>query len=443
MNIAKGLVASGKVENSPNEQMIAEATTSSVVCFSATITKLTSQSNSAFEKQLNVLKKFIDVIDCYRSGATTFIPHHFVLGKPGTGNSTFTLVALYYSMCKGLSCMVTTVAGEKEAQFGGLHLHRLIPLPINTKLLVMKQVESTVQRLYCEPMRLILLKSLDALIIDEIGMLNSEQWCVLDHVLRFYNNCNLPMGGVLVIGNRDPKQLGPPAGPLLWIPPVQFTNFTLFYLSEYVRMVNPLGTRVLSLLDSVQITETETSEIVRNSEESCRIVGNWEDINDQAILKVLPTKQAERKLVQKHQQFIQCSHREYVLHKSVDENSRRVQNLWVSTQDVKSVAHLNKTCLEPDSLLLYEGASMRMTRKIIDLHVTQGQLCVVKKVPQSNSNTIEMYVAPPCVRTLPPVGADGNRSYDLFGWQNIIVKKIEGLLHSFRYLPHSVVYSFL
>ena len=432
MNIAKGLVASGKVENCPNEQLIAEATTSSPVCFSATITKLTSQSDSAFEKQSNVLKKFIDAIDCYRSGATSFIPHHFVLGKPGTGKSTITLVALCYSMCKGLSCMVTTLAGEKAAQFGGLHLHRLIPLPINTKLPVMKQVESTVQRLYCEPMRLILLKSLDVLIIEEIGMLNSEQWCVLDHVLRFINNCNLPMGGVLVIGNGDPKQLRPPAGPLLWISPVLFTNFTLFYLSEYVRMVDPLGTRVLALLDSVQITETETSEIVRILEENCRFVENWEDINDEAILKVVPTKQAERKLVQKHHQFIQGSHREYVIHKCVDEISRRGQNLWVATQDAKSVAHLNKNCLEPDSLLLYEGAPMRMTRNIIDLHVTQGQLCVVKKVPQSNSNTIEVYVAPPCVRTLPPLETDGNRNYSLFGWRTVTVKKMEGLPHNFR-----------
>ena len=431
-SIAKGLVASGKVENCPNEQLIAHATTSSTVCFSATITKLPSQSDSSFEKQMYVLKKFINAIDCYLSAAKSFIPHQFVLGKPGTGKSTLTLVALCYSMCKGLNCMVTTLAGEKAAQFGGLHLHRLIPLPIHTSLPVMKQVESTVQRLYCEPMRLTLLKSLDVLVIEEIGMLNSEQWCVLDHTLRFINNCNLPMGGILVIGNGDPKQLRPPAGPLLWISPVLFTNFHLFYLTEYVRMEDPLGTRILSLLDSLQITQTETNEIVQILDQSCRFVEDWDQINDEAILKVVPTKQAERKLVQKHYQYIESSNREHVIQKSVDEISRRGQNLWSATQDKKSVTHLNKNCLEPDCLLIYEGAPMRLTRNIMDLHVTQGQLSVVKKLPLPNSTTIELYVAPPCVRTLPPLETDGNRNYSLFGWRTVTVKKMEGLPHNFR-----------
>ena len=123
--------------------------------------------------------------------------------------------------------MTTTLAGEKAAQFGGMHLHRLIPIPVKTSLPVMKQVESTVQRLYHDPLRLTFLKRLDVLVIEEVGMLNSEQWSVLDHTIRFVNNSNVPMGGILVLGNGDPIQLRPPSGPLLWISPILYTNFKL------------------------------------------------------------------------------------------------------------------------------------------------------------------------------------------------------------------------
>ena len=88
--------------------------------------------------------------------------------------------------------MVTTLAGEKAAELGGIHLHRLIPLLPSKKTPVMKQVESTVQNIYRDPTRLVQVKKLDVLVVEEIGMLNSEQWYVLDQTLRLANNCTRP-----------------------------------------------------------------------------------------------------------------------------------------------------------------------------------------------------------------------------------------------------------
>ena len=127
-----------------------------------------------------------------------------------------------------------TLAGEKAAQFGGIHLHRLIPVPVGSNIPGMKQVESTVQKLYRDPMKLVFIRVLDVLAIEELGMLNSTQWSVLDQTFRFVNNSNSPMGGVLLLGNADPKQLRPPSGPLIWISPILFTNFTFFiYKNTY------------------------------------------------------------------------------------------------------------------------------------------------------------------------------------------------------------------
>ena len=187
--------------------------------------------------------------------------------------------------------MITTLAGEKASQFGGIHLHRLIPLPVTSTLPVIKQVETTIQNLYKDPQRLVHLKLLDILVFEEMGMLNSEQWSVLDQTLRFVNNSNVPMGGVLVFGNGDPKQLRPPKGPLLWISPLLMTNFEFFYLEEFVRMTDPNGTKVLTLLDTVRMTDEIAEEVTNILAENCCFVSTWNEIaTDEAILRVVPTK---------------------------------------------------------------------------------------------------------------------------------------------------------
>ena len=174
-NTAKGLVSSKKIENCPSELALAQASTSSPASFQPTLTKLNNQSQSSYDKQCTVLASFIAAVDTYRSGTKTFIPHHFVLRRPGTGKSTVTLIALCYAMSHGLNCIVTTLAGEKASQFGGIHLHRLIPMPVGSNFPVVKQVESTVQKLYRDPMKLVFIKILDVLVIEELGMLNSTQ----------------------------------------------------------------------------------------------------------------------------------------------------------------------------------------------------------------------------------------------------------------------------
>ena len=67
-------------------------------------------------------------------------------------------------MCKGLFCIVTTLAAEKAMQHGGLHSHRLIPVPVNSHLPVSKQVETTVQKIYSAEFRSVFLKKLSIIV---------------------------------------------------------------------------------------------------------------------------------------------------------------------------------------------------------------------------------------------------------------------------------------
>ena len=431
-NVAKGLVASKKVLNCPNETLLTNATTSFPLDFEPTISKIQGQSISSYEKQKSVLFEFVSAIDFYLSGNACFIPHQFALGRPGTGKSTVSLIALCYAMCKGLNCLVTTLAGEKAAQHGGLHLHRLIPMPVSSTLPVIKQVESTVQKLYLDPLRLVLLKSLDVLLVEELGMLNSEQWSVLDQTFRFVNNNNLPMGGVLVLGNGDPKQLRPPSGPLLWISPIVLTNFRFFYLKEYVRMMDPNGERLLNLLDKTDLSDEDADEIIQIISDHCNFLTCWNDIpRESTILRVVPTKMAEKKLVQSHTDYITSLNIPSTTLPSSDEISRRGQNLWSTTQDKNAILCLNKNCLEPQKLFLYKGAPMRLTRNHVGQQLSQGQLCVIKTLPTTDATSIELLVAPPCVRDLPPVTQSGERDYAASGWRTVAITRMEGLPHLF------------
>ena len=433
VSISKGLVACHKIPNCPDERRLVEATTNNPLPFIPTITKTSGQTDTSYRKQQFVLEKFIAAIDMYTSGSACSIPHQFVLGRPGTGKSTVSLIALCYAMCRGLFCMVTTLAGEKAMQHGGLHLHRLLPIPVNSNLPVVKQVETTVQKLYTDPVRLVVLKRIDVIVVEEMGMLNSEQWSVLDQTLRFVNDSNIPFGGILVLGNGDPKQLRPPSGPLMWISPIILTNFSLYYLKEFVRMTDPNGARVLSLLDETTITREVALEIVKIISENCQFLSCWSQIpRDSATLRVVPTKQAERKLINEHIASIKRSGIHNITLKCCDEISRRGQNVWSKSTDDLITTFLNRQCLEPESLFLYEGAPMRITRNDTRLNLCQGQLCVIQRVPQLGDLTICLFVAPPCVRDLPPVGVGGTRDFLSNGWRSLQVKKVDGMPHKYH-----------
>ena len=113
-------------------------------------------------------------------------------------------------------------------------------------------------------------------------------------------------------------------------------------------MIDPLGARLLTLLDKLQVSDAEAEEIGDILYNNSTFVEKWSDIrNDEA------------------------GHQNHITFNSNDEISRRGQNMWTKTEDIKCITHLNRNCLEPKSLLIYEGAPMRITRNIQDLLVTK------------------------------------------------------------------------
>ncbi len=77
--------------------------------------------------------------------------------------------------------------------------------------------------------------TMDMLLLDECGQISSEQFALIDIILRHARNSSLPFGGVLVFGTFDHRQLGTIEGLPFLLSSHVLTDFTLVKLEHSVR----------------------------------------------------------------------------------------------------------------------------------------------------------------------------------------------------------------
>jgi len=144
--------------------------------------------------------------------------HVFLTGKAGTGKTTF-LREVFNSTHK--KCVVAAPTGVAAINAGGVTLHSLLQLPfgsfipsndlhdlpgISTKI---STPGSIVKELHIGKRKLILLRELELLIIDEVSMLRADLLDAIDVVLRFARRKKEPFGGLQILFIGDLLQLPP------------------------------------------------------------------------------------------------------------------------------------------------------------------------------------------------------------------------------------------
>lgn len=144
--------------------------------------------------------------------------HVFLTGKAGTGKTTF-LREVFASTHK--KCIVAAPTGVAAINAGGVTLHSLLQLPfgsfipsndlhdlrgISTKI---STPGSIVKELHIGKRKLILLRELELLIIDEVSMLRADLLDAIDVVLRFARRKKEPFGGLQILFIGDLLQLPP------------------------------------------------------------------------------------------------------------------------------------------------------------------------------------------------------------------------------------------
>ena len=63
-----------------------------------------------------------------------------------------------------------------------------------------------------QPIKKGLIRSLDVIAYEEMGLNSTEDLTAVDMILRKVRNCEAPFGGVLFYGTGDPDQLPPVSG---------------------------------------------------------------------------------------------------------------------------------------------------------------------------------------------------------------------------------------
>ncbi|MBU4380734.1 AAA family ATPase [Patescibacteria group bacterium] len=162
-------------------------------------TKYTSISNT----RINV--KRVDISDLTLSEEQKAIfdiientnENAFITGKAGTGKSA---LLEYFRQKTTKKVVVCAPTGVAALNVGGQTIHSLFKIP---------PAFVTTSKLKPDGKTTLLLKNIDAVVIDEISMVRVDLMDAVDHILKTARGSNLPFGGVQIIMFGDLYQLPP------------------------------------------------------------------------------------------------------------------------------------------------------------------------------------------------------------------------------------------
>ena len=139
-----------------------------------------------------------------------------------------------------------------------------------------------------------LLMALEVLSVEEVSLINAEQWSAMDLTLQELNQSTLPFGGVLVIASGDQMQLPSIEGNDIFLSPILLTNFAMIFLSHFIRMTDADGQTVHRHMWKRPINAPEVAEILAILDTKCTFKDNWDDLDDPCVMRVFGKRKAEQ-----------------------------------------------------------------------------------------------------------------------------------------------------
>jgi hypothetical protein len=112
------------------------------------------------------------------------------VGGPSVGKTALMKMILLKAISLGLNGMLTTLMSERAFQLGGIHLHKLLLLPVCKKGTVQCLADLALISIYKSPEAMLMLMTLDVLFIDELGQWSDGYIAVIDIILRCIRGSN-------------------------------------------------------------------------------------------------------------------------------------------------------------------------------------------------------------------------------------------------------------
>ena len=108
----------------------------------------------------------------------------------------------------------------------------------------------------------VLLNQIDIFIFQEIGLISSENYSIMDNAMKYLMSNDLSMGGKLIIADGDPYQLSPITGNLIWMSTHLLFSFDIFMLKYYVRSSSdPVLQSILEIMRKSEVTDDDVKYI--------------------------------------------------------------------------------------------------------------------------------------------------------------------------------------
>ena len=253
------------------------------------------QPMESYLEQQHVLRRIANaLIDKFSGSNSDNSRHQLILGRPGTGKTFLSGVILAQAICNRLVSFTTSLPARLSVQLFGEHIHRLFK--ISTKSLDANSLANeALVRLNHDNNRKNLLKKLQVLFVEEIGLINAETWAAMDNILKNLKDSSESFGGVLIVANGDVCQLPNISGQNIFEACSFLFTFDFHFLQEFVRMEYPLGQELLKMLEKRPIEETDVERIVEIISSNCNFVPDWQSLTDRLIMKVFGKKWRSRR----------------------------------------------------------------------------------------------------------------------------------------------------
>ena len=163
------------------------------------------------------------------------VKNHVIRGFAGCGKSWCMQYCILHAYSKGLFALPTAMMSRRSVFLGTKHIDWLFCLPFEKIHNPNRIAEIAMGSLLQYPNKMNILKSIDILLIDEIGQTPAELLSVIDIIIRRIRSSQIVFGGVLVIGTMDHTQLLPVSGRPFLLSSLIITCFTMVKLETPVR----------------------------------------------------------------------------------------------------------------------------------------------------------------------------------------------------------------
>ncbi|CAG0901954.1 unnamed protein product [Cyprideis torosa] len=383
----------------PTLQQFKEATIQDPLQWIPQLTRAPAQSDKSVREQESAMNLGVTAILKYLDPTTTGVKHVLFTGPPGAGKSKLTEVLTLFAISKGLTVVVTSLASERSRSCGGRHIHLLFPMRVtmNKRNHPLLDAQDCIRNLTKNPIKLLILQRTNVFIFEEIGLVSSEMFAVLDSVMKYVMSCDLPFGGKLVIANGNHVQLQPIEGRPFWMSTHFMMSFDAIVLKEYVRMANdPDLQHILQLLRKPIMIGEERKQVLDAIEKHCEFVDSWNQVPSERM-RVLTTKKAQENINNKfledklNQPNLRC-----VKSKSTDEILEG--DRWKPCSGFRQKS-LNRNASEPQEMILFKDAIMCFTYNCNEGNAifSQGGLCIVKSIPEefNPDSKVTVIIVPP------------------------------------------------